>query len=204
MLLTQLRKDAIYEFFKENQYGNEKARMGSEEYFEIWKKARHESVEKWIVGGGVEVLESLNVDEVIVGAISDGNADPRNVQCLNKYFDFCINSESIGVSKPNPLVYQAAMSHVSSLINSESNWRDKPGKRKTCYGPMGWTHVGDDFVKDILGAKACGMRTIWCRELLPNHSKQKEINITNEFSVMEYADVIVDRFVDISGVLRGW
>ena len=29
-----------------------------------------------------------------------------------------------------------------------------------------WIHIGDDFMKDIVGAKELQMRSIWCRELV--------------------------------------
>ena len=31
-----------------------------------------------------------------------------------------------------------------------------------------WVHVGDDFLKDMVGAKALRMRSIWSKELVLN------------------------------------
>jgi FMN hydrolase / 5-amino-6-(5-phospho-D-ribitylamino)uracil phosphatase len=100
-------------------------------------------------------------------------------------------------------------------------------------GPW-WVHVGDDFVKDVVAAKDLGMRTIWSRELLMNtlqlERKKEQTSRTRdvetfvkEISAMEviqmqigaddylleslqkeFADEIVDRFVDVAQTIDRW
>jgi hypothetical protein len=51
---------------------------------------------------------------ILVGAITDGNSDPRNIPALEEYFNFCVNAESVGVGKPDKRVYLKAIEYVVS------------------------------------------------------------------------------------------
>jgi FMN phosphatase YigB (HAD superfamily) len=100
-------------------------------------------------------------------------------------------------------------------------------------GPW-WVHVGDDFVKDVVAAKDLGMRTIWSRELVMNklqlERKNEQSNRTRDVETFvkeiaemeviqmqigaddylleslqkEFADEIVDRFVDVAQTIGRW
>ena len=100
---------------------------------------------------------------VIVGAITNGNGDPRHVPLLSPLFDFCINSETIGHSKPSKEIYHSAIKHVRSL-------RPKGHFPEKVTGDW-WVHVGDDLKKDCEASKGMGMRTVWCKELLITKSE---------------------------------
>ena len=105
------------------------------------------------------------------------------------FFDFCVNAEQVGVSKPDKRVYlQAAMDHVFSnpsvvhdndntnedgSSNSNSNARTAQAAEDRI-GPW-WIHIGDDFTKDVVAAKNLNMRTVWVRELvMPNQTAAKK------------------------------
>jgi len=57
---------------------------------------------------------------------------------LSKYFRHVFTSETIGYNKPNPKIFQWALSSVN-------------GKKEECL------MIGDDFEIDILGAQSCGI-----------------------------------------------
>lgn len=60
---------------------------------------------------------------------------------IHEYFDVIINSEMVGVKKPNPLIFQVAMEKAGTL-------------------PQHSIMIGDSLEADIMGAKAVGMHTL--------------------------------------------
>lgn len=86
------------------------------------------------------VLQQL-AKRFILGALSNGNADVRRVG-LADYFSFALNADALGVSKPDPSVFQAALARAQV-----------PAQRAV--------HIGDNPHDDIFGAQRVGMRTIW-------------------------------------------
>jgi len=72
---------------------------------------------------------------------------------LLKYFHTVFTSETIGYNKPNPKIFQWAMSSVN-------------GRKEECL------MIGDDLEVDILGAKACGIDQVFFNpDRLFTHSK---------------------------------
>lgn len=200
--LTRLRKDAIRELFLfYNKGRNENdANLFAEEAFQVWTEARHNAIPSFFAQSVLSSLEkirnlkTLDGHPIVVGAITDGNSDPRNVPILKEFFDFCINSETVGVSKPNKEVYLEAVpkfsfqpavqsifaNHLNSDIidkNSEINYDYILDNQ--IIGPW-WIHIGDDFIKDIVAANELGIRSIWCRELVKEKLRINEKKITSE------------------------
>ena len=148
--------------------------------------ARYAAIPNHYSSNVLEVLKAVseinNVkggSPILVGAITDGNSDPRNVPALKPYFDFCINAEQVGVSKPDKRVYlQAALKHV--FANTALQDMGLPSSLTTeeqiedVIGPW-WIHIGDDFSKDIVAAKNLNMRTIWARELILDKIRTKKV-----------------------------
>lgn len=178
-LLTLLRTDAIRQVLEDhNEYSVDDAIAFAEKAFEVWTAARHDAIPDNLVPGAVECLEEISNMKtsqghpVLIGAVTDGNSDPRRVKMLEKYFDFCVNAESVGVSKPDKRVYLEAIRQVAShpvcrdLLTVESEDEDLE------VGPY-WVHVGDDFVKDIVPAKELKMRTVWATELIRDKLQDK-------------------------------
>jgi FMN phosphatase YigB (HAD superfamily) len=180
VLLTQLRKDAVAQVCMEhNNFTPEEAEEYSQRAFDVWTNARHAAIPHHLAQDVVSSLQRLRDMKsseghpIVIGAITDGNSDPRNVPELKPIFDFCVNSENVGVSKPNAKVYLKAMelvlggsypvitesiSNVASLDDGAGSW---------------WVHVGDDFMKDIVAAKELRMRSIWATELIRDKLPEK-------------------------------
>ena len=195
VLLTQLRIDALRDIFlRYNAYSEDDARAAAEEAFQIWTNARHDAIPNHFAEQVVESLELLRQIEsrdghrVVIGAITDGNSDPRNVEALRPYFDFVVNSEQVGVSKPDARVYLKAAEELLENPRLEDVFIEAMGACKmlddavektdlleSAIGPW-WIHIGDDFMKDIVAARELGMRTIWSRELVrtPGNAVEKE------------------------------
>jgi ribosomal protein L40E len=136
----------------------------------------------------------------VIIAITDGNSDPRNVESLRPYFDIVVNSEQVGVAKPDARVYLKAAEQLLEHPRLEDVFLEAMGACKmlddavektdlleTAIGPW-WVHIGDDFMKDIVAARDLGMRTIWSRELVrkaPNSAEEKDSSAAKQLNGRE-------------------
>jgi FMN phosphatase YigB (HAD superfamily) len=135
VLLTQLRTDAIaYILETENGFSSSEATEFAQQAFNVWTDARHKACVQHLTPGAVETLEKIrnmfkespsssssqssSPTSMMIGAITDGNSDPRRIDILEKYFDFVINAESVGTSKPDKRVYVEAIRTVISKTTS--------------------------------------------------------------------------------------
>ena len=76
-----------------------------------------------------------------IGAITNGNADVHYIG-IGQYFDFVTTPVEAGAAKPAPAIFERALATA--------------GVEAACAA-----HVGDDPARDVLGAAAVGMRTVW-------------------------------------------
>ena len=91
-------------------------------------------------------LKALKDRGVSMGVISNGNGKQQTMKLermnLLQYFGQIIISESLGVSKPDKQIFEAAATSMG--------W-----KTSECI------HVGDSIETDVRGAVEAGMRSIW-------------------------------------------
>lgn len=114
-------------------YGREAA----EGAFDVMWRARNE------VQLFDDVLPVLTVlaDRLPLGALTNGNADIALVG-LDHVLRFSVTARAVGVAKPELGIFQAASSAVGVPVQEI-------------------LHVGDDPLRDVFGARAAGMRTVW-------------------------------------------
>lgn len=86
------------------------------------------------------VLDAMR-ERYAVGAITNGNADVHHIG-IGHYFDFVITAADAGAAKPKAEIFHAALSAAGVDAHQA-------------------VHVGDDPKRDVHGAKAVGMRTVW-------------------------------------------
>ena len=108
-----------------------------EEAFRIFWRERNNVT---FYENAVSVLEATN-REFSTGAITNGNADLDEIG-ISSYFNFFLTSAEIGVCKPDPAIFEAAIDQANC-------------------NPENIVHVGDDPERDVRGAARMGMRTIW-------------------------------------------
>jgi putative hydrolase of the HAD superfamily len=122
-----------------------------------------------------KIREQINIDKGLInllvrlkgkgyklGIVSDGTIDEQ-IYTLSEigiidFFDTIIISEAIGVNKPNPRIFEATIKDLA--IEPENIFI-----------------IGDDFKKDVIGGKKCGLKTIWVtetvsREISDDYDKQ--------------------------------
>jgi FMN phosphatase YigB (HAD superfamily) len=178
--LTMLRKDAIRDALINHADGAQEGDIDEallseriEQAFEHWVEARHDAITRHMAEdvalclSEIAALRTAEGHPVLIGAITDGNSDPSLVESLEPYFDFCVNAERVGVSKPDKRVYLEAASIVLSHPNFEATAATSDARKRVeeRLGPW-WVHIGDDFIKDVVASKSLGMRSVWCRELV--------------------------------------
>lgn len=105
--------------------------------FEIFYEARQQVTLFDDVG---PVLDEL-VKTFQLASLTNGNADTVKTG-VDHWFDFALNSASVGKMKSEPDIYQ----QVQKLANIDA-------------GQM--VHIGDDPVHDVSGAKSAGVYAIW-------------------------------------------
>ena len=142
-------------------------RNAAEELFQLWLDARQRASEDLLFPDAATSLAEVRRrhPEAVVGAVTNGRGDPRQIPSLAPYFDFCVSGEDADVHpqrKPAPRIYEAAL------------------ERAAC-GPDGWVHLGDDVLNDCSAAKACGARTVWLDAAAPSWAE-------NAYSTMSAAD----------------
>lgn len=233
--LTQLRIDAMQHLLTtHHDMSREQAAELAKRSFQVMAQARHDAIPHHMASKVVETLQTLrcNNRHVLIGAITDGNANPGCVEALAPFFDFCVQAENVGVCKPDSRIFEHAIQHVQQLQSTSSSCIEHGHPISSRENLLaGWVHIGDDWAKDIVGAKEMGMRTIWCRELILSSSSPGSLSAshTKDFSCWETkknktkgssqssnmthprgvedtscADAIVDRFADIATVLHAW
>ncbi len=100
-----------------------------------------------VEGDAAQTLSVLRASGHHLGLLSNA-ADDADVHTLvdkanlREYFDFILTSAKVGVRKPNPRIFQAAL----------EQWEAQPGQV---------VMVGDTVAADVVGAKQMGMASIW-------------------------------------------
>ena len=131
--LTFLRKCWLSNLGEQWGYGDALV----EEGFEIFIAARNR-VE--LYAGVPQVLESLYANYQL-GALTNGNADVYRIG-IGHWFHFVVTAAEAGALKPALAIFEAALERAG--VDAAQA-----------------VHVGDDPVRDVLGAAQIGMRTIW-------------------------------------------
>ncbi len=135
--LTQARILWMTALLVEEGCDREQAEMLAKEGFEVFAEWRSRLVP---FPGVQETLATLK-ERYRVGAITNGNADLRRVG-IDHLFDVVVSPAEAGAAKPDAAIFHCAL--------------DKIGARA-----QQTVHVGDDPVRDIAGAAALGMKTVW-------------------------------------------
>lgn len=135
--LSELRRRVLEEAMRVCGYSDCESTELSHQAFAVFFEAR-QNVE--LFDGTLPMLESLE-RTYMLGALSNGNANIERVG-LDRFFSFHFSAESVGVGKPAPDMFNAALQWASAT-------------------PEETVHVGDHPEHDMLGAAQLGIHTIW-------------------------------------------
>ncbi|WP_372722748.1 HAD family hydrolase [Immundisolibacter sp.] len=131
--LGTLRRESLALAAQHCGYGRDAA----EGAFAVMWQARNE-VE--LFADVLPVLTELAA-QLTLGGLTNGNADIARIG-LGGLLRFCVSAHSVGVAKPHPAIFEAASAAAGVPVEQV-------------------LHVGDDPQRDVIGARAAGMRTVW-------------------------------------------
>ena len=141
--LTELRILTYCELFSRTGCTAAKARQYAEDAFSVFYKARN-TIE--FFPGALSLLQSLAQNHTLIG-LSNGNANLELVG-IDHYFSHHHSAESIGLAKPHPAMFEAALASASQILDQTIE-------------PEQSLHIGDHPEQDVEAARLCGMNTIW-------------------------------------------
>ena len=97
--------------------------------------------------GALEALARFRDGGARLGLVTNGNAGLQRSKIrrfeLDPYFDSIHVEGEVGVGKPDPRIFQAALE--ANRARPEETWM-----------------VGDNLEKDVAGAQAVGIHAVWC------------------------------------------
>ena len=131
--LTRARKLWLGSLMREWGYGSRFVETG----FRVFWEHRNAVT---LFGDATDVLGRLG-ERYAVGAITNGNADVHYIG-IGHHFDFVVTPAVAGAAKPAPVIFEYALNAAGA-------------------SPEALVHVGDDPVRDVAGAAALGIRTVW-------------------------------------------
>ena len=135
--LTEFRKVLLGEIFFRAGNSIQDSKILASSAFNTFFEFRNKVV---FFEGAIDVLTTLS-EKYKVYALTNGNADVKMIG-IDKYLSGAVSSAEVGVSKPNPEIFEAALNKAGV-------------EAKNCI------HVGDDYEDDIVGANNAGIASIW-------------------------------------------
>lgn len=135
--VSNFRIQTLLELLLAAGFSESEAQSGAEQAFAVFLRERQQ-VELYTEA--LSVLEGL-AEKYTLGALTNGNADVYKTDA-GDYFDFAYLAEDIGLGKPHPDMFHAALERTGVAAGEV-------------------IHVGDDPEHDIRGAREVGMHTVW-------------------------------------------
>ena len=161
--LTVIRKMALGQAADESGYSHQLV----EPAFQIFHQARNQ------VQMYADVLPALQGlrERYVLGALTNGNADIEQLG-LAPLFEFAISAADVGAAKPEPQMFLEAARQVGTR-------------------PARLVHVGDDPLRDVAGATAAGLGTVWINRLADDWPGGRRPDAEVR-SLSELADVLAE------------
>jgi len=161
-----LRKHRFYDTFKHFNIDDEELAMYFEEHF-LDKILNHNE----LVEGAEYILEYLKAKNYTLHIISNGFKEVTERKCIlsgiDKYFQTITSADSVGVRKPNPLIFDYSLG-LSDAKKENS------------------ILIGDDWIADVVGAQSYGMDVIFFDVLNENREEEGLKIIKHLLQIKEY------------------
>ena len=136
----------------------------SREYINVLPSYNH------LFDGTIELLEYLQ-PKYALHIITNGFEEVQDLKLeksgIKKYFDKIITSESVGLKKPNPKVFEFALKTANTT--SESSFM-----------------IGDNLEADIIGAINCGISSIHFNLHDEKFSNKKYTSVSHLLEIKQY------------------
>lgn len=138
--------------------------MLSEEYINLLPSNNH------LFDGAIELLEYLQ-PKYELHIITNGFEEVQSLKLeksgIKKYFNKIITSESVGVKKPNPRVFEFALE--TATANADNS-----------------VMIGDNLEADIIGALNCGIKSIHFNLENLKFEEKKYTSVSHLLQIKQY------------------
>jgi len=168
--LTALRKISLKKLFLASGYDKAEADSHAQSGYEVFHQTRN-TVD--FFPHALSALEQLQKNYQLV-ALTNGNACLKTIG-ISHFFSAHFSSENVGVAKPDPAMFEAALSHYN-LTGDQV------------------VHVGDHPEQDIVAAKAVGMKTIWVNLLKNSWPSEIRERADHEVSCLSELVNVIKKF----------
>jgi HAD superfamily hydrolase (TIGR01549 family) len=135
--ISRFRQRFLYELLLEAGLATQEAEVAAQAAFDAFIARRNDVA---LFDQTVPMLQQLQ-PHFRLGALTNGNADVSKTP-LAPYFEFALKAEDVGAAKPEPQLFDAALTRTQTLAQHA-------------------IHVGDSHDHDIVGAHRAGMRSVW-------------------------------------------
>lgn len=148
--------------------------------FSAWFAGRNDPV---FFDGALDVLRKLKAAGFVCGALTDGNSDPLSIPSLAPLLDFSVSAMEAGASKPDPRPFMLALEQAGCSADEA-------------------VYVGDNYAKDVVGAKAVGMKAIW---LVQANDANNKLTPEGDLAADDTLfDAKVTDIKDVTTLIVGW
>lgn len=123
------------------------------------------------VSGAAEMLATLHPNWILAVATNAADSEEENIRLalhrvgLDRYLDKIYCFKTIGHKKPSPEFFNYLLEDLGLPA-----------------GEM--VMVGDDYVADVLGANACGLRAVWFNERSDEEHKNEQQRTIHELDAL--------------------
>ncbi|MCZ6658422.1 MAG: HAD family hydrolase [Gammaproteobacteria bacterium] len=163
--LSTLREEVVFRAVRRCGRNENAARQLAQGAFCEFFEARHE-VEYF--DGALEALAALS-KRYTLGSLTNGNADAKKLR-LDRFFSFNFTAAGVGIGKPAPDMFQAALRHNGVSADAA-------------------VHIGDHPVDDIQAAQNVGMHTVWTNGPVQRSMRRSEVVIEPTVEIEELAEL---------------
>lgn len=125
-----------------------------------------------IIPGVKEILTYFNNNGILVMALSNSTFSNTAIKAklrqhgLLKYLDFVIVSSNYLFRKPSPWIFKMGLKKLN--FEADEVWM-----------------IGNDYEADIIGAKECGLFTVWFNTLAEeDHHQVADLNVRNYYELL--------------------
>mmetsp|Transcript_23895 Transcript_23895/g.38498 ORF Transcript_23895/g.38498 Transcript_23895/m.38498 type:complete len:326 (-) Transcript_23895:53-1030(-) len=151
---TALRKQALQIALTDTGY-NDKSNV--ESAFEAFIVARNDVL---LFSDSLDTLKEWRAKGVILGALTNGNADVWRIEKLRDLFDFSIRTEDVGQSKPSQAPFRVALQCCHKVLR-DAGIENESGNLSELIEASHVVHVGDSLKSDVVGANNAGFFSVW-------------------------------------------
>jgi putative hydrolase of the HAD superfamily len=154
--LTEVRREAL--FVLSSDKGEESKYV--DDAIDVFIKVRS-NVTAYLYEDVKDCLDWLSSNNVMIGVLTNGNADLSCCSVLSRYITFSIGAGDVGAKKPSPVPFVAAAQRAGVPCNRI-------------------LFVGDNHHHDVIGAKNVGMKTVFLNRNNDNAIEKIEADIITQ------------------------